>query len=468
MRPQINAQSEFDFQPSTLKVTQAYYRKYQEISRILDTNPRILAAVHADLRNPLKYATIKNRDGSTFDYSSETVLRVLICQIVEGMSLRQAVVRIDDSHFLRWFVKIYNGPMMCFTTLDKLKNSIRPETWKRINHCLARGAVESARITGDALRLDTTAVETNIHYPTDSSLLWDTYRVLGRLIDRVRKIDPQVVGEQRVLTKKVKKLATKIARQAGKKRRDADGLKPLYRELIRHVEGLCEWSTSVAGRLESRRKKGRHGGGEEWEGLVRDLLQYTERGHRVVDQASRRVLDGAPVPNDEKILSLFEPHTELLVRGKAGKAIEYGHMIQIQQVPEKFITDYAVFEKKPVDYALLGPALDRHKKLFGDYPDSVTADKGYWENKDALARLEAKVALVAIAKKGNRTAEETERETDDAFRLAQRFRAGVEGSISFLKRVLGLCRCYNKGWTHYVATVGATVFVHNLLVLARL
>jgi IS5 family transposase len=173
------------------------------------------------------------------------------------------------------------------------------------------------------------------------------------------------------------------------------------------------------------------------------------------------------VPNEEKILSLIEPHTELLVRGKAGKRIEYGHMIQIQQVSEKFITDYEVFEKKPVDYTLLDPALESHKTLFGDYPDSVTADKGYWKDKDALARVEKKVALVAIAKKGNRTAEEAERESDEAFRLAQRFRAGVEGSISFLKRVLGLCRCYNKGWSHYVATVSATVFVHNLLVLAR-
>jgi IS5 family transposase len=468
MRPKVNAQSEFDFQPSNLKVTRAYYRKYQEISRILDTHPKILAAVHADLRDPLEYATVKNRDGSTFKYSSETVLRVLICQIVEGMSLRQIVVRIDDSHFLRRFVKIYHGPMMCFTTLDKLKNSIRPATWKRINRCLAGGAVGSGRITGGALRLDTTAVETNIHYPTDSSLLWDTYRVLGRLIDRARKIDAQAVGNRRVLNKKVKKLATKIARQAGKKRRDADGLKPLYRGLIWHVGGLCEWSTWVAARLHARAPKSRYGGGEQVACLVQDLVHYTDLGHRVIDQATRRVLDGAPVSNDKKILSLFEPHTELLKRGKAGKTFEYGHMIQIQQVPEKFITDYAVFEKKPVDSALLEPALERHKKLFGDYPDSVTADKGYWQNKDALARLEEKVPLVAIAKKGNRTVEEIERESDDEFRLAQRFRAGVEGSISFLKRVLGLCRCYNKGWTQYVATVGATVFVHNLLVLARL
>ena len=112
------------------------------------------------------------------------MLRILIVQSLEGMSLRQTVVRIDDSPALRQFVRLGVKPMMDFTTLDKLKNAIRPATWKRINTELAHHAVGEQKISGDRLRLDTTAVETNIHWPTDSSLLWDTYRVLARLIER--------------------------------------------------------------------------------------------------------------------------------------------------------------------------------------------------------------------------------------------------------------------------------------------
>ena len=111
--------------------------------------------------------------------------------------------------------------------------------------------------------------------------------------------------------------------------------------------------------------------------------------------------------------------------------------------------------------------MESHKKLFGHYPDELAGDKGYYENMAAIDRLQKKVPMVSIAKKGRRTPEETEREHDLLFRIAQRFRAGVEGTISFLKRMLRLARCFNKGWEHFVSTVGQTIFAHNLLVLAR-
>ena len=180
------------------------------------------------------------------------------------------------------------------------------------------------------------------------------------------------------------------------------------------------------------------------------------------------MLDGEQVPNDQKLFSIFEPHTELLKRGKAAKPIEYGHMIQIQQVESKFITEYDVFENKPVEYELLKPALEGHKKLFGNYPEVVSADKGYYENMAVINKLNKKIDVVAIAKKGNRTEEEEERELDPDFSFGQRFRAGIEGTISYLKRVFGLFRCLNKGFEHYSSTVGAAIFTHNLLILTRI
>ncbi len=187
----------------------------------------------------------------------------------------------------------------------------------------------------------------------------------------------------------------------------------------------------------------------------------------VIGQARRRVLQGESVPNEQKLFSLFEPHTELLLRGKAGKPVEFGHMIQIQQVREKFITDYDVFAKRPLEPALLAPVLASHVKLFGELPSQLTADKGYYESMAALEALEQQIEVVSIAKKGKRTPAQKEREEDPLFRHAQAFRAGVEGTISFLKRVLGLGRCLNKGWEHFVSTVGQAIFAHNLIVLAR-
>ena len=469
MRPKINTQSEFDLHPSNLKITNDYFAKYLAISDLLDDNPGIVDAVHHDLEPALKEVTVQDKRGAQYKFTSDTILRIALCQIIEGCSLRQIIVRIDDSHFLRRFVRIFNGPMIDFTAFCKLKNRIPPETWKTMNELLARTAVEGGCVEGGRLRLDTTAVETNIHYPTDSSLLWDTYRTLARLIERIREIDPARVGDRRRLLKKVKKLQQKIARKASKNARSREALKPLYGKLFGLVENILHWADEIAEPLARNIAAHRYPLLEQatMEFCLKELVHYRALGERVLDQARRRILDQETVPNEEKIFSLFEPLTELLKRGKAARPIEFGHMIQIQQVEGKFITDYEVFEKKPVEHELVEPALERHKALFGTYPNALAADKGYYAGMPQIERLSEIVETVAIRKKGKRTEEQTRRETDPAFRHAQRFRAGVEGSISFLKRVLGLFRCTNKGWEHYVATVGATIFAHNLLILAR-
>jgi len=466
MRPKINRQSELDFQPSNLKLTNAYYEQYEAVSTFLDENPEIVDLIHKDLKDALRAASSKDRSDTNFQYTSDTVLRILICQIIEGLSLRGVVIRIDDSHFLRRFVRIYSGPMMDYTTLCKLKNCISPKTWKKVNEALARYAVRESLIDGEQLRLDTTAVETNIHWPTDSSLLWDTYRVLARLIEQAWEINPRAVGNRRLHSRRVKKLYAKISRKASKKPGSMEALKPMYQRLIELVTGICQWAEHVREKLEEGCRKGRYGDAlVQW--LAEDIAYYRQLGLRVIDQASRRVLDAEQVPNEEKIFSVFEPHTELLKRGKAAKPVEFGHMVQIQQVAGKFITAYDVFEKKPVEHELIRAALASHKALFGEYPTSVAADKGYYENMAAIEELGRKIQMVSIAKKGSRTEDEARRESDPDFRLAQRFRAGVEGTISYLKRILGLFRCFNKRWEHFVSTIGTAIFTHNVLILAR-
>jgi IS5 family transposase len=357
---------------------------------------------------------------------------------------------------------------MDFTTFCTLKNVIRPKTWKRINNLLNEAAVQEELISGERLRLDTTAYETNIHWPTDSGLLWDTYRVMTGYIKTARDYDPEVSSGRRLQPKKAKRLYTKIARRSGKKGVVSKETKLLYKELIGLVEGILELGLSVCEDFRSALLVNAYGFIEvSVLNLITEIEQLERLGRKVVNQARRRVIEGEQVPNNEKLFSIFEPHTELLKRGKTGKPIEFGHMITLQQVEGKFITDYKVFKKKPVDHMLVDPALESHRNLFGENPDEFSADKGFYESMAKIKNLEEEIEVVSICKKGSRTEEETLREKSTSFRLGQMFRAGIEGTISFLKRALGMSRCMNKGWDHYVATVGSTVFVHNLLVLAR-
>ena len=470
MRPKFNSQQELDFNPSNLKVTNEYYARYELISQILNENPKIVNAVHQDLKKVYEADADKAKGpgGQDCDYSSETVLRMLIVKQIEGLTYRQATVRIDDSNFLRAFVGLLNGKMMDFTTLCKMFKAIRPETWEKINDLLTKYALEMEKITGEELRRDTTVYEANIHYPTDSSLLWDTYRKLDRFIEKVRETDPGLVGEQRLRIKDVKRIYFQISRQVSKNADAEKSLKSAYRELIRHVEKILIWTDEVCDVIRRTRTD------YTWDvdayllGLVKEYEPFISLGIQVMDQASRRVLDGEQVPNAEKIFSIFEPHVELIKRGKAGKNVEFGHVVNLQQVREKFITGYDVFEKKPVEHELVDPTLERHVEVFGEYPEVYSDDKGAYESMEKLYELEEKIPVVAICKKGKRNAEEEEREHSPAFKMAQKFRAGIEGSISFLKRVLGLGKCFYRSFQTFKASVGSIVFAHNLLVLTRL
>lgn len=471
MRPKQCSQSRLEFPATNLKVTQEFFRQYQQISRILDHNPDILNLVHQDLKKSLDAVNHKRPSGGRrgFHYTTENMLRMIICRKLEGASYRDIAVRIDDSNFLRQFVRIYEGPMMDYTTLNKLECVIRPETWKRINEVLAKWAAAHQKIGGESLRLDTTAVETNIHYPTDSSLLWDLYRVLARNIEAAREVAPVAVGTRRLQVDRVKKLQHQIARAAGKKK-SQEAQKPLYEKLLGHANTICEWSRELLVTLMLNLDQNRYGFESSLlaEAIVAQLAHFLELAPKVIDQAHRRVVLGEQVPNDDKLFSLFEDHTELLIRGKAHKDIEFGHMVLISQVAGKFITHYDVFDKKPTkEHTLISAALDAHTAIFNALPQRLSADKGFYESMDAIRRLEKKIETVAIGKKGKRDAAETAREHSPEFRLGQRFRAGVEGTISFLKRVFGMFRVLRKGWEHFAAEIGAAVFAHNLLILTR-
>ncbi len=449
-----SSQQYFDFsETSSLKITQEYRQKYQKLSNLLDENPQLLSLAHRDWAILLSCSP----KGRAAGFSSEQLLRALMIMFIEQKSYRDTAVLIDTSELLRHFARLAPGTAIDFTFLNKAYNALASETLMQMTDVVKHYAVSQQLISSEKQRMDTTAYETNIHYPTDSSLLWDSFRTLSGLIKLVRNELPQLDIHNRFHDAKVKKLATFIARNAsGKKRTTKRKVKRQYAELIKQVRRL-------------------HGIGQ----VVYDkalAIQYDiERlGHylplvkRIVDQAHKRIILGGKVPPDEKLYSLFEEHTELIVRGKAGKPIEFGHKILIAQTGEKFIHHYQVMEKQVPDKDLLVPAIESHKALFGTYPDVLTTDKGFYESMQKLESLEEKIPVVSIAKKGRRSRAEYEREHTEAFIDAQRFRAGSEGSISVLKRAFKLGRCYFKGFKNYAASVGFAVLCHNLVLLTRL
>jgi IS5 family transposase len=444
------------FDDGELQIVSEYQRKYAMISDILDANPSALDAVHEDLK---EWGSDDGRDST---YSSEHFLRALVVKWTEGTSFRDTIVRIADSTVLRNFTRLNSGKVMNFTALNTAFKKIKPETWGTINTILEQWAQSKGKVSGTSLRLDSTVCESNIHYPTDAHLLWDCYRVASRIMERIREDDRMLVMGHRFHTAKIKRLYTFIATHGTKKTRSTIRKVRKTRDiLLQRVEAIIATAQQVVdnakrsacGLAVSARS-------EELESLLPDM--------RHVVAQSRRAFAGETVPARERIFSIFEPHTELLMRGKEHKPFEFGHLVQLGQTKEKFISFYDVRKISPHDTEMVDQVLEDHKESFGAYPEEFATDKNYYKSMEHVAEWEEEIDIFSMGKKGNRTPEEIAREHGLLFKLAQKFRAGCEGSISVLKRVFGLRRCLNRGFNSFAASVGCLVFCHNLVVLSKL
>ena len=453
MRTKMSHEFYFNFAgESSLQIVNEYRKKYDLLSMILDANPDLLAQAHEDWVQWLSTST-KGREG----YTSEQLLRALIVMFLEGQSYRDAVILIENSEFLHHFVRLGIKPAMDFTFLNRAFSSLSATTMEKMNAILTGYAISEEMISSEKQRMDTTVYETNIHYPNDSSLLWDSFRTLARLVSMIQNELPTLDLQHRFHIDKVKKLATFIARNASSKRKKTQReVKRQYATLIKRVRWIHGVGQQVC-------KKAFAAGY-----TVSELSHYLPLVAQIVEQAHRRIIQGEKVPSDEKLYSLFEEHTELIVRGKAGKPIEFGHKILVAQTGEKYIHHYNVMKKRIEDKELLLPAIEAHKEMFGEYPHMLSTDKGFYESMEQLHSLEKIIPVVSISKKGRRTQAEYERETTEEFIDGQRFRAGSEGSISVLKRAFKLGKCFFKGFKNYAASVGFAVLCHNLVLLTRL
>ena len=201
--------------------------------------------------------------------------------------------------------------------------------------------------------------------------------------------------------------------------------------------------------------------------LRRKIDHYCQLGDRVIDQSRRRVLEQEQVPNEEKIYSIFETHTDLIKRGKVQKPIEFGHKIFLAESARGLITQYRVLEGNPSDHLHVTPSLKRHKETFGFAPAWYSSDRGFFSHENIKACQGVK--LVCIPQQGGkRTASREAFEKSPEFKKGQRFRAGIEGRISVLFRGRGMKRCLADGRERFEVLVGAAVLTNNLMTIARL
>jgi IS5 family transposase len=452
MRLKAEAVFEFaldDDQPQN-KIVREYRREYKLVGEMLDQHPEILAMVHRDLA---KLGKTTSRRGRTADFTSENLFRAILVMQREGLDYREASVRIAESETLQNFCRLIKKRSIDFTLLNKAYGVIRPETWEAINHLLALKAVANESISIDHLRTDTTVTECNIHWPTDSSLLWDAYRVLAREMSRGRQIDPQSCP-WRFHVKKIKNMEFFIARySSSKSKKRLRQVRQRTKALIVRVEKVLE----NAGKFVAWAKRSTS---LELMAIGETLADYLPNMRQVAVAARRRAFDGEKVPNGEKVFSIFEPHAELIMRGRRGRPVEFGHKVLLTQTKEKFITDFVVFEKNRGDDTLLPVVLDRHEEKYGRRPDTIAADKGFCPDTDTYDELEEQVDFLGVP-----------RRTRDLggvmMGIWQQWRAGIEGSISCLKRAFRLARCCFRGFKNFASAVGSAVFCHNLRILAK-
>ena len=432
------------------KTVREYREQYKTIGRILDQHPDILDMVHDDLA---KLSTATSRSGRTADFTSENLFRAILVMQHEGLDYREASVRIAESQTLQTFCKLIKKPTIDYTLLNKAFCAIRPQTWENINQLLGLKAVAEEIVSIEHVRTDTTVTECNIHWPTDSSLLWDTYRVIARELTRARQIDP-LSCPWRFHVTKMKNADFFIARYSGSRnKKRLRQVRQKTKTVIERVEEILEKASQFVAYAKGSACL-------ELMGTAAMLEEKLPVMRQVADVARRRAFDGEKVPRREKVFSIFEPHTELIMRGRRSHPVEFGHKVLFTQSKEKFITDYVVFEESVGDDGLLPLVIERHEEKYGRRPDSVAADKGFCPAADAYEDLEEEVEYLGVPRR-------TRDFGGAMMKIWQQWRAGIEGTISCLKRAFRLARCCFRGFKNFASAVGSAVFCHNLRILAK-
>lgn len=433
----------------------------KQMLEFVQQNRAMVEIVRKQLNQGLK----KPQTGRPGLTAEQTILSLILMRY-KNWDYRELRERIADGYTLRQFTQFYSDPVPKHNAFHRAHNRLTSDTIKLVNGALVQAAVSAGLEDGDALRTDTTVVETDIHHPTDATLLWDAVRVLDRWLRNLRQLVPHQMPHFPKRTRAARRRMLELQRMTATERESKQV--PTYRKLI----GITEQMLANARRaLEATKNYCGKSTDDmlEIEALRKQMTDLCPLGDRVVNQTRRRVIDGEQVPAAEKIYSIFEPHTSLIKRGKAGKPIEFGHKVFLAESRHGLITQYQVLDGNPSDEDHVQPSLQRHKTTFGSAPKLLADDRGFYSATNIKIAEQEGVACVCIPQRGGKKTPEREAfEKSQEFKQGQRFRAGIEGTISVLFRGRGMKRCLAEGITRFELLVGAAVLANNLMRIAAL
>ena len=400
----------------------------------------------------------------------EVILRMLVVKRLYDWSYEQTERFVSDSIVLRQFCRLYLESVPDDTTLIRWANQVGSQTVASLNDRVVELA-RSLKVTrGRKLRVDSMVVESNIHHPTDSALLADGVRVISRLLRGAKKVLPTEVASQlgkkeafRTRNRSVRRVAQRlhrIARRKGEKAREE--LKEAYHKLIAITQASCAQAVRVVGAL--------RGYADEESGarrLLEGLEHFVPLVEQGIAQATRRVLHDEQVPAQQKILSLFEEHTQIITRQKMGKPREFGRKVLIDEVDGGIISRYEILEEVGREHPHLPASLEAHQEHFRRAPQLLAADRGLYSAENERLAHQAGVKRVVLPKSGRLSHEREQHEKQRWFKRGFRFRAGIEGRISVLGRAFGLDVCLDHGEEGMGRWVGWGILTHNLRQISR-
>ena len=426
-----------------------------EADRLLEDEELIEAVFQAQGQRHAKSAT-RGRAQTP----AETVLRLLLLKHVRNWSFDTLEREASLNLAYREFARIGVDKVPDAKTLARIAQVVGGEAIGQLHQRLVEMARERGVIQGRKMRVDTTVVETNIHYPTDSKLLGDGARVLTRTMKRIEKsgakLRRRVRNRMRSVNKRVIAIATagRYQGEQGELKRKSE-----YKQLLRLTRQILNDTGRVMEETERARKPGLRR-------LRERLATMAKRVKQVVKQTKARVFQGiTQLPG--KIVSVFEPDTEIIRKGKASRPTEFGKLVQITEAENQIVTRLDVFEERPSDRQLLTEAVQGPVKLLGRTPQLVTADAGYYAQTHERALQEMGVKRVAVPNRNTTSADRKKLEKSRWFKKAQAWRTGCEGRISVLKRRHGLRRCLYRGIEGMRRWVGFGVLADNLINIGK-
>jgi IS5 family transposase len=444
-----------------------FFMGIQQLTNEMDT---VLAQIDGVLDNDTLFERVKADLSGRYPRTQQTgrrstpvevILRMLVVKHLYNLSYEKTEQSVKDSLVLRRFCRVYFEAVPDDTTLMRWANQISGETLEALNSHIVHLATGLKVTAGRKLRTDGTVVETNIHYPSDSRLLGDGVRVLSRLMKRAQK----VLGEELDLARSVFRDRSRSTRYVVRRierlaHRGAEKTQHLYKKLVKTVRASVRQAQKMADALQ-------HNSGAQATDLRQDLSTFIVRTQQVIEQTVRRVFEQEVVPAADKLVSLFEPHTDIIKRGKAGKPVEFGHKVWLDEVDGGIISHYRILDGNPGDSDQWQPSLDQHMQQFGKPPHQASADRGVYSADNERYATHQGVKRVILPQPGTKSHQRQQHERQAWFRRGRRWHAGVEGRISVVKRKHGLDRCRNHGQQGFARWVGWGIIAANLAVIGR-